>query len=75
MSDVWQDRDDKLWFGYWRTALDGTWHYELHPEGADTDMADMSIDEVHQMFGPLKNGQMVDAKEVVVRQRFKANST
>jgi hypothetical protein len=74
MSDTWQDAQGKLWFGYWRTALDGTWHYELHPEGADTDMSDMSIDEVHQSFGPLKRGEMVKVPETVIRKRFRATS-
>lgn len=55
MNDAWKDRTGRRWFGYWQIRLDGTWGYLMHPEGADTDMCDMEIDEVHEYFGPITN--------------------
>lgn len=48
MSNVAVDRYGRRWHGY-EYMSETVWH----PEGADTDMADITNDELQQMLGPI----------------------
>ena len=53
-DDLWLDRDNRKWYGYWQQKLDGTWGYRLHFSGWDTDMGDTDMDGFQGSFGPVK---------------------
>lgn len=47
------DRHKRHWFPYIATRLDGAHELSMHPELADTDMADLTMDELAAWLGPL----------------------
>ncbi len=47
------DRYGRKWFPYVTTDIHSAPYVELHMEGADTDMGDMSPDELALYLGPV----------------------
>lgn len=54
-ADRWKDAQGHMWYGFWRRATSGKWHYlittvENHNEGS----AYLFFDQCQDLFGPLQ---------------------
>ncbi|WP_074133286.1 hypothetical protein [Mycolicibacterium houstonense] len=58
-DDVWVDKHQRQWFGYWQRRLDGTWGYRMHFSGWEFDGGDIEFPDFEKCFGPVEPAERV----------------